>query len=279
MSLSTTALRADAAARAGSSHAAAGSSHARAAHAASHAHAFADLAAVSGGLPGDLSGGSSGDRARGSGEALGTALTGPVMHFAQDGEIFAEGGEVRSFYKVVSGVVRTCKFLSDGRRQIEGFHTAGEIFGLEVGAEHRLSAEAVSDCTVIAYRWRGLAGFGERGGEAAREVFSFAMLSMERAREHSLLLGRRSAAQKLAAFLTEMAGRSRAEGATQAAAGTAGTAVDLAMTRQDIADYLGLTIETVSRTLSQFERDRLIALPSARHVVLRNRAALRDLCD
>ena len=206
--------------------------------------------------------------ARAAGEAVGAPLTGPAMKFAQDSEIYAQGEEVRSFYKVVGGVVRTCKFLNDGRRQIDGFHTAGEIFGLEMSGEHRLSAEAVSACTVIAYRWRGLAALGEGDGQTAQQVFSFAMLSMERAREHSLLLGRRSAAQKLAAFLVEMA--IRGEGA--------GT-VNLAMTRQDIADYLGLTIETVSRTLSQFERERLIELPSARHVVLRNRAAFRDLCD
>ncbi|MEF2550114.1 helix-turn-helix domain-containing protein [Aurantimonas sp. A2-1-M11] len=204
----------------------------------------------------------------GRGDGTGVALTGTVRNYAHDSEIYADGDDVRFFYKVVSGVVRTCKFLSDGRRQIDGFHAAGEIFGLEMSAEHTLSAEAVTDCAVIAYRWRGLQGPGSHGEPMAPQVFSYAMRCLERAQHHSLLLGRRGAAQRLAAFLLEMA-RTEVDN----------TIVDLAMTRQDIADYLGLTIETVSRTLSQFERDRLIALPSARHVVLRNRTALASLND
>ena len=83
-------------------------------------------------------------------------LTGVTMHFATDHQVYVEGDEARYFYKVVSGVVRTCRFLSDGRRQIDAFHMTGEVFGFEPGTEHRLSAEAVSDCTVIAYRRRGL---------------------------------------------------------------------------------------------------------------------------
>ncbi|MEO9785999.1 MAG: helix-turn-helix domain-containing protein [Aurantimonas coralicida] len=197
----------------------------------------------------------------------GVAIAGQVLNFAQDSEIYAECSEVRSFYKVVSGVVRTCKFLSDGRRQIEGFHSAGDIFGLELGDTHGLSAEAVSDCTIVAYRWRGLSAAAARNDQMAPQVFQFAMQCLQRAQQHALLLGRRSAAQRVAAFLVEMAGEE--EPAT----------VHLAMTRQDIADYLGLTIETVSRTLSQFERDRVITLPSTRHVVLDDRDALMALND
>ncbi len=194
-------------------------------------------------------------------------IAGQVLNFAQDSEIYAECSEVRSFYKVVSGVVRTCKFLSDGRRQIEGFHSAGEIFGLELGDSHGMSAEAVSDCTIVAYRWRGLTAAAARNDQMAPQIFHFAMQCLQRAQQHALLLGRRSAAQRVAAFLVEMADDE--EPAT----------VHLAMTRQDIADYLGLTIETVSRTLSQFERDRVITLPSTRHVLLEDRDALMALND
>jgi CRP/FNR family transcriptional regulator, nitrogen fixation regulation protein len=200
-------------------------------------------------------------------ETGGVAIAGQVLNFAQDSEIYAECSEVRSFYKVVSGVVRTCKFLSDGRRQIEGFHSAGDIFGLELGDSHGMSAEAVSDCTIVAYRWRGLSAAAARNEQMAPQVFHFAMQCLQRAQQHALLLGRRSAAQRVAAFLVEMADDE--EPAT----------VHLAMTRQDIADYLGLTIETVSRTLSQFERDQLITLPSTRHVVLGDRDALMALND
>ncbi len=199
-------------------------------------------------------------------DAGSVAPTGQLLHFAPDGEIYADGSECASFYKVVRGAARTCKFRSDGRRQIDDFYLAGDMFGFEAGARHRLSAEAVSECVVIAYRWRGLDTLSSLDDRTARLVLSRTMNGLRRAQEHSLLLGRRSASQKVAAFLVDMADR-----------GPEGEMIDLAMARQDIADYLGLTIETVSRTLSQIERDGMIAMPSARRVHVTNRAALRHL--
>jgi CRP/FNR family nitrogen fixation transcriptional regulator len=193
-------------------------------------------------------------------------LTGVTVHAAADHQIYAEGDEARCFYKVVSGVVRTCRFLSDGRRQIDAFHREGDVFGFEAGADHRMSAEAVTECTVIAYRRRGLETMVSQDDRLGRWFFTHAMNCMASTREHSLLLGRASAAQKIAAFLLEVGDR---EGG--------GAVVDLMMSRQDIADYLGLTIETVSRTLSQLERDSVIGLPSARRVVLKDRRMLRGL--
>jgi CRP/FNR family nitrogen fixation transcriptional regulator len=197
----------------------------------------------------------------------GLELSGAVMHFAADRQIHAEGDEARSFYEVVSGVVRTCRFLSDGRRQIDAFHAAGDVFGFEAGDHYRLGAEAVSECTVIAYRRRGLETMVSHDEKLGRWFFSHALSMLAQAREHSLLLGRGSAAQKISAFLLE---NERQVGTTYL--------VDLAMSRQDIADYLGLTIETVSRTLSQMERDGTIALPTARRVVLQNRRTLQQHC-
>jgi CRP/FNR family nitrogen fixation transcriptional regulator len=184
---------------------------------------------------------------------------GAVQHFIPEREIFSEGAKADYFYKVVSGVVRTCKFLSDGRRQIDAFHVAGEIFGLESSSDYRLSAEAVSDCTVVAYRKSRLDTLTSNDAALTQELLSYAMRGMARAQDHSLLLGRRSAVEKVTAFLIGWAEKS-ADRKT----------VSLAMSRQDIADYLGLTIETVSRTLSQLERDGHIALPSSRQIRLRN---------
>src|ERR1700722_10461063 len=195
-----------------------------------------------------------------------SSVGGPARNFTAGSEIYAEGDDANCFYKIVSGVVRTCKFLSDGRRQINAFHVAGDVFGFETGAEHRLSAEAVSDCTLIPYRRRGFEVLAGRDDRVAGQLFSYAMRCLERAQEHSLLLGRRSASQKLATFLLEMVDRR-----------CGNEVIDLAMTRQDIADYLGLTIETVSRTLSQLERDGVISLPSARRVCLEDQGALRHL--
>jgi CRP/FNR family transcriptional regulator, nitrogen fixation regulation protein len=191
---------------------------------------------------------------------------GSVIQFAEGREIFAEGGDSDVFYKVISGVVRTCKFLNDGRRQIESFHVAGDVFGLELGEERQLSAEAVSDCTLICYRRRSVETLGQKDGAVTRQLLQYAMQNLAQAQSHALLLGRRGAAEKVAAFLLDWAGRSGQEGV-----------VHLAMTRQDMADYLGLTIESVSRSLSQFERDGVIALPNAREVRIRRGEALEDL--
>jgi CRP/FNR family nitrogen fixation transcriptional regulator len=196
----------------------------------------------------------------------GVALNGTAIRFPPDRQIYAEGDEARSFYKVVRGVLRTCRFLSDGRRQIDAFHIEGDVFGFEAGADHRLSAEAVSDCSVIAFRRRGLEAILAQDARLGRWFFSHAMTSLARAREHSLLLGRGSAAVKISAFLLEVAEREGCD-----------SVVELAMSRQDIADYLGLTIETVSRTMSQLEREGTIGLPTARRVMLKNRMALRAL--
>jgi CRP/FNR family nitrogen fixation transcriptional regulator len=186
------------------------------------------------------------------------------MQVAADRQVYGEGDEARCFYKVISGMVRTCRFLSDGRRQIDTFHREGDVFGFEAGADHRMAAEAVTDCTLVAYRRRGLETMVSQDDRLGRWFFSHAMSCMATAREHSLLLGRASAAQKIASFLQAFADRDRST-----------SVIDLAMSRQDIADYLGLTIETVSRTLSQLERQGVIGLPSARRVELKDRRALQ----
>ena len=191
---------------------------------------------------------------------------GAVLHFRPDREIFAAGDLADVFFKVVSGTVRTCKFLSDGRRQIEAFYGPGDVLGFERDGVHRLSAEAVSECNLVAYRRRGVEAALLNDAELVRQLLTYALHSATDAQAHALLLGRRGAAEKVAAFLLEWA--SRGDGAAVAA---------LPMSRQDMADYLGLTIETVSRTLSQFERDGLIAIPNARQIRLMRREALEDL--
>lgn len=197
-------------------------------------------------------------------EPLRTA--GTVVHVGEGREIFAEGEDNDCFFRVISGVVRVCKFLSDGRRQIEAFHVAGEVFGFELGGEHILSAEAVSDCTLVSYRRRNVQIMAQKNHAVTQHLFEVAMQGLAQAQSHSLLLGRRGAMEKVATFLL-----------TWAAHSTDRRSVHLAMTRQDIADYLGLTIETVSRSLSQLERDGIIALSSVREIRLKNIEALEDL--
>lgn len=185
----------------------------------------------------------------------------------KDEELFAEGDRAAFFYKVVSGAVRTYKLLDDGRRQIDAFHLPGDIFGIESGEEHRFTAEAVGPATVVAYRRCGLETLAAGEGQFAHQIVAAMMRSLERAQDHMLLLGRKSALEKIATFILDMSERVSDE-----------HAVALPMSRADIADHLGLTIETVSRSLTALERRGVIDVPAHRRtIVLRDRAALQRL--
>jgi CRP-like cAMP-binding protein len=195
------------------------------------------------------------------------SLMGATIAFARNSEVYGEDEPADYVYLVRSGAVRTYKLLSDGRRQIGGFHLAGDVFGLEAGDSHYFTAEAITNSQVVVVKRSAVEAAAARDSEVAREMWQFATRDLERTRGHLLLLGRKNAMERVATFLLEMAGR---------AADSA--AVDLPMSRQDIADYLGLTIETVSRTLTQLESSDAIELPTCRrHIVLRNPAILRRL--
>ncbi|CAN5923652.1 helix-turn-helix domain-containing protein [soil metagenome] len=183
-------------------------------------------------------------------------------------ELFAEGDEAESFYQVVSGTIRSYKLLSDGRRQIDAFHLHGDIFGLEGSTEHRFSAEAVGNASVIAYRRSRLTDLIEDDAGFRGRVMSATLRNLERAQDHMLLLGRKTAQEKIATFLLDMARRISDDEAH----------FELPMLRTDIADHLGLTIETVSRTLTQFARSGLIELlPASRCIGLCNKSGLQRL--
>jgi CRP/FNR family nitrogen fixation transcriptional regulator len=204
--------------------------------------------------------------ARGDALALSVAKLGAPMLYARDSEIYGEGEEAEYVYQVASGAVRTYTILSDGRRQIGAFYLPGDVFGLEIGDEHELSAEAVCNCTVyVIKRSSLLAGLVGRDSGIAQALWNLTARELQRARKHMLLLVR-SAQERVASFLLEMADRTNAA-----------SAVELPMPRRDIADYLGLTIETVSRALTQLEGQAAIAMPSARRVQLTNVRELRRM--
>ena len=192
-------------------------------------------------------------------------LMGAPMSFTRNAEIYGEGEPADYLYKVVSGSVRTYKIFDDGRRQIGAFYFPGDVFGLEVGKEHEFSAEAIDKSVVLVVKRSTLVALAERDHEMTRRLWSFTAGELQRVQKHMLLLVK-SAEERVACFLLEMAARR-----------TADEAVELPMSRQDIADYLGLTIETVSRTLTSLEQKAAIALPSSRRIVLRNRSALHKL--
>lgn len=190
---------------------------------------------------------------------------GAPISYAHDVEIYGEGEEAEFVYIVVSGAVRTYKILSDGRRQIGSFYLPGDVFGIEIGEEHAMSAEAVCNCTISVVKRSSLASLAERDSATAHALWSLTARELQRAQKHVLLLVR-SAQERVAAFLLEMADRS-----------VAGCSLELPMSRRDIADYLGLTIETVSRTLTQLEGQAVIALSSARRIKIINLRHLRRL--
>ena len=189
-------------------------------------------------------------------------LMGVVMPFARNSEIYGENEPADYLYKVVSGTVRTYKVLVDGRRQIGAFHLPGDMFGFESGDEHTFSAEAITDCKILVIRRSAVITLAARDNDVAQQMWALTARELQRVQDHIMVLIK-SAQERVASFLLEMAGR---------AAG--GGAVELPMSRQDIADYLGLTIETVSRTLTQLEKTAAIELPTSRRIVLRNRSAL-----
>ena len=176
------------------------------------------------------------------------------LNFARNSEIFAEGETAGYVYKIVSGVVRVSKLLPDGRRQISAFHLPGDMFGFEVDDLHHVSAEAIGPVKVLAYKWQSLLSATSSNG-FVHELLNRTMIGLRQTQDHLLLLGRKNALERLAAFLIEMARRTGSDRSLQ-----------LAMPRHDIADYLGLTLETVSRMFAELKDAGIIRLESARQV-------------
>jgi len=190
-------------------------------------------------------------------EFFGLGPVGIPMSFGRNTEIYAEGEPAGHVYKVVSGVIRISKLLPDGRRQISAFHTEGDMFGFEADDAHHASSEAVVPVKVIAYKWQSLLAAGTRSASLVRNLLNLTMIGLRQTQEHLLLLGRKNALERVAAFLLEMAERT-----------DGGSVLELAMPRHDIADYLGLTLETVSRMFAELKELGAIKLDGARRVHL-----------
>jgi CRP-like cAMP-binding protein len=190
---------------------------------------------------------------------------GATLSFGRNQEIFGEGEPAEYLYVVKSGCIRTAKNLNDGRRQVGGFYLPGDILGLEAGQDHGFSAEAISPTTVRVVKRAALISRIADDAAMASHLLKLTTNELRRAQTRVLLLIK-SAQERVAGFLLEMAKRS-----------PAAHEIELPMCRQDVADYLGLTIETVSRTLTQLETSCAIELPTSRRIVLRNRPALARL--
>ncbi|MBI5939442.1 MAG: helix-turn-helix domain-containing protein [Caulobacterales bacterium] len=183
--------------------------------------------------------------------------------FAKDEEIYGQAEPVQRVYRVIHGAVRTTRLLSDGRRQVGEFYFPGDVFGLETGPDHRYSAEALCDCEVLSMK-RSAVREDVAAADLQRMIWDATIRELDRTQEHVLMLGRKTACERVASFLLDIVGRN-------------GGAGDLPMSRQDMADYLGLTIETVSRMLSQLQSSAVVEFDALRHFRIRNPQAIARL--
>lgn len=191
---------------------------------------------------------------------------GTVSHYARNNTIFSEGEDAEYSYRVVTGAVRLSKMMPDGRRQIAEFALPGDFFGINWLQDHALTAEALTEVTLICYGRGRLERLGDENREIRAELFSTLRHDLWAAQNHLVILGRQSANERVASFLAQLMQRSKQ---------TDKRVIDIPMTRQDIADYLGLTIETVCRSLTKLKQAGIIDIPSRHEIVVRNTAALR----
>lgn len=189
---------------------------------------------------------------------------GSLVRVGKDQEIFAQDDSVEFVRLVVSGAVRTTRLLGDGRRQVGAFYFPGELL-LETGPVHRFSAEALSDTTLLAVRSSSIQALAG-DGRLDRAIWEAITRELERTRDHVLTLGRKTACERVAGFLMSLAQRDGA-----------GPRVALPMSRQDVADYLGLTIETVSRMLTQLQSASVVEFDGYRNFTVTRWEALESL--
>jgi CRP/FNR family transcriptional regulator, nitrogen fixation regulation protein len=182
----------------------------------------------------------------------------------RDEEIVAQDEKATHCYLIVTGCVRTVQLMEDGRRQVGEFLFAGDLFGWEAMETHDFSAEAVTPVTLRRHARRDVEALADQNREVARRLRDISARRARAGREHMVLLGRKTASERIATFLLNMAERIALDGRSR---------IELPMSRSDMGDYLGLTIETVCRRLTQLRNDGTIVVKGA-SIAIRDREAL-----
>jgi CRP/FNR family transcriptional regulator, nitrogen fixation regulation protein len=188
---------------------------------------------------------------------------GVVRSYPRKSQIIREDDPADQVYEVVSGTVCACRILREGRRQIAGFYFAGDIFGLESTNKQTVAAEAITNAKVRIFKKQALTALASSNLDAADRLLALTARELARKQDHLFLLLSTSAEERIVSFLVEM---------VQRASPREDDVIDLPMARSDIADYLGLTIETVSRVLWDFERRGAIEISGRHSIMLRNRS-------
>ncbi len=186
-----------------------------------------------------------------------------TVSLERNAEIFVQDAPALHCYLVVRGCVRSVTLMEDGRRQVGEFLQAGDLFGWDTLDHHDFSAEAVTRVVVRRYRRTAVETLAEHDRDVARCLRELSAAQLRTARERMMLLGRKTASERIAAFLLEMAERITVD---------ADGRIELPMNRCDIADHLGLTIETVCRGLTELRRLGTIDIDRTSIAILDRRA-------
>ena len=191
-----------------------------------------------------------------------------TLKLAPGQTLFHEGDPATRVFTLTQGSLKLYKLLADGRRQVTGFLHPGDFLGISVDDEHAFSAEALEDSILCWFPRSRFDDFVDEHSAMERELYRMAAHELAAAQQQFVLLGRKTATERLASFLlllSERAGRSGAQCCET---------IRLPMSRSDIADYLGLTKETVSRVISALKRDRIVRLDSLDVVEILDRGRL-----
>jgi len=187
----------------------------------------------------------------GEGDRAHLASIGSKLQIARGQSVFSENDPARYIYTIIQGTVVIYKMLMDGRRQVTGFLFAGDFLGLADSDAYAYNADAVTDAILLRYQLSNLAALFARYPDLEAKLFAVAQHEIAEAQEQMLLLGRMTPREKVASFLLRYAARAALRGEDP-------ENIYLPMKRSEIADYLGTTVETVSRTLSQLRKDGLV---------------------
>jgi len=204
-------------------------------------------------------------------EHLGRLAATAVHRHIDKGQVFiAEGDSANDFFNITSGTAKLYKMLPDGRQQITGFAGIGHFLGLAVSATYAFTAEAIEPIDLCRFSRPKLRVLLDDFPALEKRLLETACNELVAAQEQMLLLGRKTARERVASFLAARLHD------TPRYAGRSGL-ISLPMTRAEIADYLGLTIETVSRTMSRFKAENRISTPSRDEIIVLDAAWLDEV--
>ena len=195
---------------------------------------------------------------------------GVALRFARNETIYNKGDDARFSYKVIEGAVRLSRIFADGRRQIVNFFLPDETFGIELSDEYSATAEAVGDVVTLRCPRLCISQMTEGDPDISQKRLAMFSRSLAAAERHVAMLGHQSAKERVASFFMALEMQRRTDNSHT---------LDLPLSRQDIADYLGLTIETTCRALSELKRQNIITTPSRRRIIIRDLVGLQAIAE